>query len=249
MVDAKLITRLEFDRACEVAKTEILVRLCLGDRPGWLTLSAWSGCWRLRSKFADTGHRKNFSIFGSRAARKLVAAIYAFVCKCCGKIHEGSPSIAFDAPWHYSCLTDDEKKALAKLSSDFCKIAYDDRTDYFIRTVLEVPIHGHDDPFTWGVWVSLSGKSFARYVETFDTPVAGEGYFGWLCNRLPWYADTIALPSDVIVQAGRRRPFLRLHGASRAEHALVRDSLEGISASKAQEIAELALHSRGVTLT
>lgn len=171
-------------------------------------------------------------------------AIFAFKCSCCGKVHEGSPSIAFDAPWHYAGLLDREKGSIAKLSSDFCQITNGDGADdYFIRTILEIPIDGVTEPFTWGVWVSLSAQSFARYRETYDSPAAGEGFFGWLCNRLPGYPDTIALPTDVAVQLGGARPILRLHQShGAAENQLAIDQREGISVARAQEIAEQALH-------
>ncbi|WAC73760.1 DUF2199 domain-containing protein [Roseateles sp. SL47] len=101
-------------------------------------------------------------------------AIFAFTCTCCGRLHEGSPSVAYSSPWHYSQLTDDEKTSLAKIDSDLCRISSGDQTDYFVRCVLEIPIHGVDDPFIWGVWSSLSEKSFRRYVETYNEPVNGD---------------------------------------------------------------------------
>jgi hypothetical protein len=132
---------------------------------------------------------------------------------------------------------------MAKLSSDLCTITEHDGTDYFIRTVLEVPIRGAADPFTWGVWVSLSEKSFNRYVETYDNPVEGDGFFGWLCNRLPHYSETIGLATDVRVQPGGMRPTVHLHqGGSSTAHQLVIDQREGIDVSKAQELAEHVTH-------
>jgi hypothetical protein len=171
-----------------------------------------------------------------------MAGIFAFVCKSCGQTHEGSPSFGYEAPWHYSCLSDEEKRTIAELDSDRCKIGYSDQTDYFIRTVLEIPIQGVEEPFTWGVWASLSAKSFNRYLETFNAPIVGEQYFGHLCNRLPFYPDTIGLHTDVIVQGDRSRPTLRLHRGDASGHPLVTDNHEGITVARAQEIAEIATH-------
>ena len=83
---------------------------------------------------------------------------------------------------------------MGKLSSDFCVITDTEGTDYFIRAVLEVPIHGAEKPFLWGVWVSLSQESFKRYWDTYDDPQVGEGFFGWLCNKIPVYP--ICQPSN-----------------------------------------------------
>lgn len=177
-----------------------------------------------------------------RLTPRAMAAIFAFTCTCCGKLHEGSPSFSFDAPWQYASLSEAQKESMAKLSSDFCTITHGEGTDYFIRTVLEIPIHGVTEPFAWGVWVSLSEKSFRRYVETYDDPVAGDGFFGWVCNKLPVYAHERALAADVIIQTGGRRPKLYLHHGSESDDQVVLDQLNGISIARAQELAERAQH-------
>ena len=167
-----------------------------------------------------------------------MAAIFAFKCRKCAKIHEGSPSFGYDAPWHYSCLTDAEK-ADAELRSDTCVIRHDIGVDRFIRVVLEIPIHGVEEPFTWGVWVSLSEKSFARYLETWDDPDETDSYFGWFYNRLPFYPDTISLKTQVRPRRGGVRPFLELE---RSGHLLAEHLYEGLSIGEAQRIAEIAMH-------
>ena len=127
-----------------------------------------------------------------------MAAIFAFKCNCCGDIHEGSPSFGFRAPDHYAALPAEQQSA-NKLSDDLCVIERNGTVDRFIRAVLEVPIHGVSEPFLWGVWVSLSEKSFERYVETFDEPVPGDGFFGWVCNEISLYPHEHARAADVFV--------------------------------------------------
>ena len=175
---------------------------------------------------------------GSLAVTGSVAAIFAFKCGKCSKIHEGSPSFGYDAPWHYSGLSVEER-AYSELKSDTCVIRHDEGVDRFIRVVLEVPIHGVDKPFMWGVWVSLSEKSFTRYLETWDEPDESDSYFGWLCNRLPYYEDTINLKVQVRPRRGGLRPYLELE---RNGHLLAEHLCEGISIQQAQEIAERMLH-------
>jgi hypothetical protein len=171
-----------------------------------------------------------------------MADIFAFKCSCCGRIHEGSPSYAFKAPDQYACLSDEQKVSMGRIGSDLCTITDGEHTDYFVRAVLEVPIHGVTDPFTWGVWSSLSEKSFRRYVETYDTPVEGDGFFGWVCNRIPWYPEHGSLATDVVVQLNGQRPRLILHHGSSNDHPLIIDQREGITIAKAQEIAEYLTH-------
>lgn len=167
-----------------------------------------------------------------------MAGIFSFVCTCCGKVHEGSPSYAFNAPAPY-LEQSEEIKANGKLGSDLCTYEDEDGKHYFIRVILEIPIHGIQEPYTWGVWASVSEKSFYHYVETYDEPSLEYGYFGYLCNYLPFYENTYALASDINVQLGGCRPKMSLH---ETEHGLVSDFLNGISIKRAQEIAEFCTH-------
>ena len=91
----------------------------------------------------------------------------------------------------------------------------------------------------WGVWVSLSQNNFERYRETYDEPVETDEYFGWLCNRLPFYSDTLNLKTLVHPRSGGIRPYLNLEPT---EHPLSIDFSNGISINRAQEIAEHAMH-------
>jgi hypothetical protein len=171
-----------------------------------------------------------------------MAAIFAFTCTCCNEIHEGSPSYAFNAPDHYACLNEVEKASMGHLDDDLCMIKHDEGCDYFIRALLEVPIHGVEEPFLWGLWVSVSQRSFERYVETFDNPVAGDCFFGWVCNAVPCYPAAGELASDVVVQADGQRPLLFLHQDGENDHPLIADQKQGISIAKAQQVAEFLLH-------
>lgn len=167
-----------------------------------------------------------------------MSAIFSFICSCCGNVHDGSPSFAFKAPDPYLEQPDAVKEA-GKLASDLCYYEDEEGYHYFIRVVLEIPIHGIQEPFMWGIWVSVSEKSFNHYFETYDSPSLEYGYFGYISNYLPFYKNTYALASDVNVQLGGSRPKLNLH---ETEHELVSDYRQGISIEKAQEIAELCMH-------
>lgn len=171
-----------------------------------------------------------------------MAAVFAFKCRTCGAIHEGSPSFAFESPRQYASLSVEQKATIAKISSDLCTITHGESTDYFIRAVLEVPIHGLSEPFLWGVWVSLSEKSFRRYVDTYDKPVKGDGFFGWVCNIPRAYPSAHSRAADVNVQLEGQRPKVILHRNDPEHDQWVLDQVNGISFARAQEIAELARH-------
>jgi hypothetical protein len=171
-----------------------------------------------------------------------MAAIFAFKCTCCGEVHEGSPSVAFKAPDQYACLTDEQKDRMGRIDPDFCTITHESGVDYFIRAMLEVPIHGVEEPFLWGVWVSLSQKSFDRYRATFRDPVPGDGCFGWVCNVPSAYPTQSSRGSNLHFQQGGHRPLVILHSREPETDPFVLDQMNGISIAKAQQIAERSLH-------
>lgn len=171
-----------------------------------------------------------------------MAGIFAFHCKCCGELHEGSPSFGFSSPDHYASLSEEQKQRMGELSSDFCSITHDEGTNYFVRAVLEVPIHGVKDPFLWSVWVSTSERSFNHYLETYDSPVEGDGFFGWLCNSINLYPSDSPRPADVYVQSDGTRPKVVLHSSRNEADQLVIDQQHGITVERAQQLAEQAMH-------
>lgn len=168
-----------------------------------------------------------------------MASIFSFKCSSCDQIHEGAPSFAYNEPASYSDLTEDDKKNNAKIDSDLCCIKVDENRFNFIRVCLEIPIHNHTEPFIWGVWVSLSDENFARYIETWDSPVESDCYFGWFNNRLPYYPNTLSLKTNVHPRLNGIRPSISLE---LTDHPLSIDYHEGISIARAQEIAELVMH-------
>jgi hypothetical protein len=170
---------------------------------------------------------------------KDMAAIYAFTCSHCGKRYKGSPSFAFQAPSYYNELTEAEKQSIARLSDDLCEIRHPEGTDYFAWVLLEIPIHGISEPFLWGVWVSLSQKSFERYTSTWGEHDESDSYFGWFSNRLPHYPDTINLKTNVRPRNGGLRPCLKLQPC---EHPLAIHFRSGLTVQEAQAIAEAAMH-------
>jgi hypothetical protein len=168
-----------------------------------------------------------------------MAGIFAYTCSCCGKLHEGSPSFSCASPLHYALLSDLDKENKAILTSDLCTIAHGEQTDRFVRVVLEIPIHGVTEPFTWGVWVSLSDSYFERYTSTWGSHDESDSYFGWFSNALPHYPNTVNLKTMVRPRSGGLRPYLELE---HTDHPLSVHVHEGLTIEEAQRIAEHVLH-------
>ncbi|WP_161973724.1 DUF2199 domain-containing protein [Hwanghaeella grinnelliae] len=182
-------------------------------------------------------------LFGINLGKKR----FEFRCSGCGKMHRGSPSISYPRPIQYYWIPEDERTQRIKDSDDFCIISHTSGTeedlDFFIRGTLEIPIHGVDDPFIWGVWVSQSEANFERYLKTYDSDQTGLGSFGWLTVTMPYYNQSE--PGEELanvecnVEWGAARPKIYVR---EYDHPLFFDQQNGLPWDKAVEIAQLALH-------
>lgn len=133
-----------------------------------------------------------------------------YICTKCGQEHDGRPSIAFDSPYQYEKLDDEDKESIASLSDDLCVIRHDEQTDRFVRAVLHQKVNGDCQSLDYGVWVSLSERSFNDYLDNYDKDDYEATYFGFICNNLNGYANTLLIKSNVVLR-GKIRPEIILH--------------------------------------
>ncbi|WP_245246741.1 DUF2199 domain-containing protein [Streptomyces lonarensis] len=125
------------------------------------------------------------------------------------------------------------------LSADQCVIA---AQHYFVKGLIEIPVIGSDEVFSWGVWVSLSQESFSRVSELWDTPGREdeEPYFGWLTTDLPVYPTaTFNLKTLVHTRPVGERFVIELEPT---EHPLAVEQRTGIDLERVREIASAVLH-------
>ncbi|HYF03585.1 MAG TPA: DUF2199 domain-containing protein [Patescibacteria group bacterium] len=108
-----------------------------------------------------------------------------YICSKCGESHEELPAIAFKTPHYYDILSDEDKIEIATINSDLCVITHEDQTDRFIRAVLHQKIYDCSDTLDYGIWVSLSEKSFDDYVKNFDSEEQDVTYFGYISTEIP----------------------------------------------------------------
>lgn len=162
-------------------------------------------------------------------------------CRACGEHHAELPlHYGAAAPAHYHLVPEAERETRALLSSDQCVI---DGEHFYIVGNLELPVLGHDELFSWDVWVSLSRDNFRRAYELWETPgrEAEPAYFGWLSTDLPGYPQTLLLKTHVHTRAVGRRPRVELEPT---DHPLAVEQRTGITWDRVREIAELVLHPR-----
>lgn len=162
-----------------------------------------------------------------------------YICQCCGEEKEDWPAIAYSAPYPYFQLSEEELEN-SELTSDLCIIKYSDETCYFIRTVLVQEVNDSCQDLEYGIWVSLSEKSFNEYVENYDNKDFEGGYFGWLSNYLPDYEFKESIPTDVFVNNTIGRPFIHPHESF--DHSFVHDFYSGIEKEEAERRIDIVLN-------
>jgi hypothetical protein len=155
-----------------------------------------------------------------------------FTCSECGQVHSGWPALAYNSPAFYHDLTPEQKASNAELNSDFCVVEIDNETSYFIRVTLFQKVADSDEMLEYGLWASLSEKSYKDYCENYSDENQSGSYFGWLANDLPEYELSGIIPTNVNLQNGNQRPEMVPHTGT--NHQFVIDYYEGISSHEAQ---------------
>lgn len=162
-----------------------------------------------------------------------------FDCPCCRKTFRGTdgtsehpwPALGFRRPDPYLELTLPELHH-ADATDDLCWIARPDRTDFFVRAVMTIPIR--DDParqLDYGPWVSIGESDFLAALEHVEDPGHRAVCAGRLATALPDYDEVTAVP--VLVRArGLARP--EIVPDPDFDHPLVRDVQEGITRAEAE---------------
>lgn len=164
--------------------------------------------------------------------------MFAFRCRSCSKVHEGIPSFGWDYPLQYLEVPEDQRARRCVLTSDTCVI---DDDAFFIRGCLDVPIIGEKEPFSWGVWASLSERNFRHFEELYAEPKRAQHgpFFGWLCSHIWLYPDTLNLKTMVHLRDDGIRPFVELEPT---DHPLAVEQRGGITLDRVGEIYEKMVH-------
>lgn len=158
--------------------------------------------------------------------------MFRFKCTCCGEWHEGMPTFGADAPLYFYAIPADERDRRCILTSDTCIV---DEKSFFVRGCLELRVHGADEPFAWGVWVSLSKASFDLFSACYDEPKRSHigPFFGWLSAEIPLYPSTENLKTHVCLRDDGIRPYVELEPT---DHPLAIEQRNGITVGRVAEI-------------
>ena len=155
----------------------------------------------------------------------------SYKCSECDEIHDDLPDIAADKPDYWWTVPEDEREARTELTGDTCII---DDEDFFIRGVIQIPIHDYPRDFGFGVWVSQKRENFQTYLDNFDTDKIGP-FFGWLSTNIAFYEEgTTLLKTMAHFRGNNQRPAIVLEPSS---HPLAIAQHEGITLAQAWDIA------------
>lgn len=154
-----------------------------------------------------------------------------FKCSTCGETHDVLPAIGFKTPFHYDVLSEKDKNQIVEISDDFCVITHPEQTDRFIRCVMTIQVNDTCENLDYGIWVSLSEKSFNDYHDNYKTDDPSKTYFGTICNEISGYESTLGLHVNVVTRGSKIRPELIPH---QADHQLIKDWESGISIEVAE---------------
>ena len=148
------------------------------------------------------------------------------------------PSFGSDKPLSYYTVPENERESRCDCGTDDCVI---DEDSFFIRGCIEIPVFDEEEPFVWGVWVSLSKDSFKKWLQCFEEKKRSHvgPFFGWLDAWLKPYPDTMNLKTRVHLRDDGIRPYIELEPTN---HPLAVEQGEGIPKQKVAELYSVMMH-------
>lgn len=159
---------------------------------------------------------------------------HAWTCRCCGKqFNTILLDIAYHAPDHWVAIPEADRRG--RIDTDVCFLHQNDGMDIFLRGVIEIPIIGSNENFSWGAWVAVTREGFDRALELWtaevieDEPPLGARIGNNICS----YPDTINLTAYVHLRPGKFRPAIELLSE---DHPLAIEQRGGISMGRVEEI-------------
>ena len=123
------------------------------------------------------------------------------------------------------------------LTEDSC-VLFDE--DFLIRGCAEIHVHGRNEPFVWGVWVSLSREHFNRERALVRDPKR-------ICRTtVLWVAvlqntdlPRYSLAKNASARQVGTRPYIEIEPT---DHPLAVEQRTGITEARVREIGELMEH-------
>ena len=166
-----------------------------------------------------------------------------FVCSVCGEYHdELMLDIRMSYPEPVFELSEPERDERAEVGKDSCVFESADGSEHFyVRALLEIRIPSLGQSFGYGVWVEVDGPTYDRLGELWldENGLEEPPFAGRLANELAPYKGTFGLPLMLQLRDVDRLPSAEV---VESDHLLRAEQREGISETRAQELAATVLH-------
>ena len=148
------------------------------------------------------------------------------------------PTFGADRPLSYYEIPKEERDDRCQSSDDDCVI---DEKWFFVRGCIDIPVHGADEDFSWGAWVSLSEDNYLTWRDNFEESKRSHvgPFFGWLNVWLKPYPDTMNLKTMVHLRDDGIRPFIEIEPS---DHPLSVEQQGGIAVERLSEIYSIMMH-------
>jgi hypothetical protein len=153
-------------------------------------------------------------------------------CAICGKEHPREEiELVFKLPQPIFELDEDQRKERCHIGTDMCAI---DRSRYFLRGLLPIPVHCREIPYRIGVWAEVVEPIFGRIYELWNDPSQTNEPLlpGTLANTIPLVPDTLALGIDIRLTGPTTRPDFFLQDI---QHLLAIEQRRGVNVHRVLE--------------
>ncbi len=164
-----------------------------------------------------------------------------FECESCETKYDEIPlCFGSDFPDYYYTVPPNEIKKRVELEKSLCVV---DKTHFFHRGRITIPIVDFDKDLYFDIWTSISRENFEIRMDCWDSTNRKDygPYFGWVQNQIPTYENTINIKSKAIEQEVGIIPEIKI---TEVNHQLAIDQKNGITYQKAKEIVEFILKSK-----
>jgi hypothetical protein len=180
-------------------------------------------------RYAIAAFTSSFLFLASSCSGSSKNPDMSFICATCGEEHHDLPAIGSVAPFQWSDEYKDDTNSL--LTPDLCII---EGRDYFVRGVIQIPVHDYEHTFDWGVWITHKKENFELYREHFNDGIQIGPFFGWLSTKIDYYSeDTINLKTTAHYSTNGHRPLVELEPT---DHPFSLDQRNGITLAEAWKI-------------
>jgi len=160
------------------------------------------------------------------------------ICDTCGKAHPREEiELVLVLPQPIFELSDDERAKRCDISGDMCAI---DRTRFFIRGLLPIPVRGSGVPYRIGLWAEVDEPTFGRIYTLWEDPsqVDEPLLSAVLANDVPLVPSTIGLVIDIRLTGPATRPDFYMRDTP---HPLAVEQRRGVNAHRALEYGNRTL--------